>query len=334
MEQSRGTDGLPSKPKMERVMVTDATVEALAQVLAENPRGLLLCRDELSGWAQSMNAYKGGKGSDRQFFLSVWSGVSSSVDRKKQDQALFIDYPFLAITGAIQPDAVRSLVHEAQWDDGFLDRILFAYPNPIIPGRWTDDAVSGEAKSALEAVFENLYGLNLGTDGPCSVNLNEEGKRLWIEWYNHHQSEQTDVAENLRGQWAKMPNQCGRLILIAHLTRWAAGEAVEQQVADHVSVAQGTSLVEYFKSHARRVLNVLGADAEERTVRRLFEWIERKGNLGVLPRDVVRAEVARIKKSEDAKGLLDVLVQRGEGEWRPGEVRPSGQQEADRFFLL
>ena len=81
-------------------------------------------------------------------------------------------------------------------------------------------------------------------------------------------------------------------------------------------------------------MNVLGADAEERNLRRLFEWIEQRENLGVLPRDVVRAGVAGIKKSEEAKALLDLLAQRGEGEWRSGEVRPSGQREVDRFFLL
>ncbi|MBT4497333.1 MAG: DUF3987 domain-containing protein [Gemmatimonadetes bacterium] len=333
-EQSKGAVGLPVKPRTERVVVSDATVEALSQVLAENPRGLLLCRDELSGWAQSMNAYKGGKGSDRQFFLSVWSGVSSSVDRKKQDQALFMDRPFLAITGAIQPDTVRSLVHDAQWDDGFLDRILFAYPNPIIPDRWTDDAVSVETESAIERLFENLFGLSLEPDGPSVVDLDDSGKKLWIEWYNHHQSELKDVAENLRGPWAKMPNQCGRLILIAHLTRWAAGEAVEKQVADQISVARGSTLVEYFKSHARRIVNVLGADAKERTVRRLIEWIERKGNPGVSPRVAAQAGAGGIKKAEDARALLDVLVERREGEWRPGEVRSSGQREAKKFFLL
>ena len=100
------------EPKMARAWLNDATVEALARRLAENPRGCLLWRDELSGWAQSMNSYKGGKGSDRQFFLSLWSSMATAVDRVSEVNPLILDQPFLAITGMIQPDTVEALLHE------------------------------------------------------------------------------------------------------------------------------------------------------------------------------------------------------------------------------
>ena len=40
----------PERPVRSRCLVQDATIEALAPVLNENPRGVLLARDELSGW--------------------------------------------------------------------------------------------------------------------------------------------------------------------------------------------------------------------------------------------------------------------------------------------
>src|SRR2546426_5105668 len=38
-----------------RTWTADTTVERLAGLLTENPRGLLLLRDELSAWVKSMN---------------------------------------------------------------------------------------------------------------------------------------------------------------------------------------------------------------------------------------------------------------------------------------
>jgi hypothetical protein len=73
----------PEEPIMERTLVEDTTVEALAVVLGGTPRGVFAMRDELTGWARSMNQYKaGGKGSDRQFWLSAWSNYPWYVDRK------------------------------------------------------------------------------------------------------------------------------------------------------------------------------------------------------------------------------------------------------------
>ena len=74
----------PVKPSLKRIVVVDATTEALAPILAQNERGLIMVMDELTGWVDRMNAYRGGKGADRQFFLSCWSGEPAIVDRKSQ----------------------------------------------------------------------------------------------------------------------------------------------------------------------------------------------------------------------------------------------------------
>jgi hypothetical protein len=52
----------PAPPVAERVRVNDTTIEALLPILKENPRGLLLERDELVGWVKAMDQYKSGAG--------------------------------------------------------------------------------------------------------------------------------------------------------------------------------------------------------------------------------------------------------------------------------
>lgn len=63
----------PEEPTLRRTVVEDTTVEALVSRLEENLRGLMCAKDELTGWVRALDQYKGGKGSDRQSWLSVWS---------------------------------------------------------------------------------------------------------------------------------------------------------------------------------------------------------------------------------------------------------------------
>jgi hypothetical protein len=93
----------PGPPTMTQLLTVDATVEALASIIHSNPRGLLMERDELTGWVLSMNQYKGGKGSDRQMWLSFWNGASVVINRKGRPDPLVLSNPFVCVAGG--PDA-------------------------------------------------------------------------------------------------------------------------------------------------------------------------------------------------------------------------------------
>ena len=53
---------------MDRTWTSNATVESLARVLQDTPRGLLMYQDELTAWVRGMNQYRQGKGTDKEFF--------------------------------------------------------------------------------------------------------------------------------------------------------------------------------------------------------------------------------------------------------------------------
>ena len=140
---------MASKPLQEldaqdrRTWTADVTVEQLARLLDANPRGLLLMRDELSAWVKSMNQYRQGKGADRQFYLSVWGGAPVKVDRvgATAPTSITVPHPCLSVVGCIPPDVVHDLDDQGGSDDGFLPRLLFAWPNPV-PVRWFHDRAS------------------------------------------------------------------------------------------------------------------------------------------------------------------------------------------------
>jgi hypothetical protein len=126
-----GSDGAePDPPTPRRVCVDDTTFEALARVLAANPRGLLLVRDELSALILGLNQYKGGGGADRPNLIRMWSTKPVTIDRVQNEfgEPIRILHPFLCITGNLPPGMLREMVNR-RGDDGLLDRWLFIYPD-------------------------------------------------------------------------------------------------------------------------------------------------------------------------------------------------------------
>ena len=74
----------PAEPVAVRYIVSDCTVEALAVLLEQRPRGLLVARDELSGWVNSFDAYKSCRGADVAHWLSMHRAGPLTVDRKER----------------------------------------------------------------------------------------------------------------------------------------------------------------------------------------------------------------------------------------------------------
>ena len=62
------------EPVCARYIVNDSTVEKLGEILQQNPMGVLLFRDELTGFFRNLD--KHGRESDRAFYLECWNGDS------------------------------------------------------------------------------------------------------------------------------------------------------------------------------------------------------------------------------------------------------------------
>src|ERR1019366_4660808 len=68
------------KPKLRRLIVNDATFEALHETMADNPAGILVLRDELTGWWSQLD--RAGREGERAFCLQAWNGdTGHTIDR-------------------------------------------------------------------------------------------------------------------------------------------------------------------------------------------------------------------------------------------------------------
>ena len=114
-----------SPPKLTRYFTTDPTLEALLGLLAENPRGLILVKDELASLVCGFNQYKpGGRGNERQHYLSIFSGSPVIQDRRHAEK-VYVSHPFLSLLGGIQRRLIPEILGPESFNDGLIYRFLF-----------------------------------------------------------------------------------------------------------------------------------------------------------------------------------------------------------------
>jgi hypothetical protein len=305
------------KPKPDIVYVADTTVEALARVLQNSQRGVGLIRDELTALVSAMDQYRAkGRGSDRQFYLAAWAGEPVAVNRKQDDEQLFIGHPFVGITGCIPPDLLSRLRGEKAIADGFIDRFLFAYPEPppAIGETWA--AVPDEASRAWQDALMFLWALEQEQDSegnprPRIVRMDADGRRVWKAFTDRLAEEMNadHFSECLVGPWAKFRGYCARLALIIHFLRLSTGETDREEI-DATSLSKAVKLVGYFQSHTRKVYCEMQADPEIKDAERILKWIIREGGTP-FKRWHVHKDIrnqARFPRVEDLDRPLDRLV--------------------------
>ncbi len=255
----------PQEPVLLQLFTTDATLEALAILLEQHPRGVAVIQDELAGWVRAMNQYKGGKGGDWHGWLSFWNGAPIIINRKTRQEPIVLDNPFVSVAGCLPPDMLSALRDEQGREDGFLHRMLFAFPDPM-PVRWTDTSVSESTIEEYRRVFERLWALDeVSPQVPRVVPLTSQGREAFIAFAIELYGElaDPDFPEHLRGPFAKLEGYGARLALLLQLCRLACEETLGEAVDAH-SVLGAAALVHYFKSHARRVYARLHATPEDR----------------------------------------------------------------------
>ncbi|HUW31677.1 MAG TPA: DUF3987 domain-containing protein, partial [Planctomycetota bacterium] len=169
------TDERPQRPAYIRHVVRDTTSEALIQILADNPRGVLLDDDELSGWIAGFDRYRKQGGADVAFWLSAWSAERAVVDRASKP-TVYADRAAVSVTGMIQPGVLRRIIGTEHRENGLLPRMLLALP-PKQPTFWTDKTVDRELERRIKCVVGSLLELDFGQDGePVVVPLDADAR--------------------------------------------------------------------------------------------------------------------------------------------------------------
>ncbi len=249
----------PIKPVWQKFLLSDFTPEALAEVHKFNKRGIGVYADELAGWFKNFNRYN--KGSEMEFWLSVWSGKPINIDRKT-GEPVFIPLPFISVCGTIQTGILNELAKESRTQNGFIDRILFVIPDNIQKTYWTEKDLNPDVIESWQNIVSNLLSLSITYDetlnpSPEILKFTPEAKRILFEWQKAN-TDQSNDAENeaVSGIYSKMEMYAVRLALILEMMKYACNESNKQAIS--VEAMQGAlKLVEYFKNSAIKVNSII-----------------------------------------------------------------------------
>jgi len=306
----------PEKPVCPRTWTDDTTIEALVSRLQDNPRGLLMIRDELSGWF-GFDRYSGGKGGGEVAkWLEAFGGRAIITDRKTSGTE-YVPRAAVSVAGGIQPETLKRALGQEHRDNGLAARLLFAMP-PRRPRRWTDADVGERTEAALTDVFERLYALESDADldgqpRPRLLRLSEEAKPAWVRFVNEHGEDQFQRVGDEAAAWSKLEAYGARFALVIHLVRVAAGDPTitDPDAVDEASVAAGVVLVRWFAREARRIYGMLGETEEGAEHRALVEWIEGRGG-SVTARQLAGSGPRAFRGNrESAQAALDALAEAG-----------------------
>lgn len=250
----------PTKPTLRHYFSSNLTLEALVAMLERSP-GVAIVRDEILSWVRSMDQYRGGKGSDRQEFLSLWASATIKADRKG-GEPIYRPCPVACVVGGIQPDFVADLHDEANRRDGFVERLL-----PVVldlgAGRWTEATIAPERFADVLAVFEELDRLPPADHGGdptapvgVGVHLHPDARVAWTAWYDENAALAEAAPSLAGGFYRKLPAHVARFALILH----ALGNAADPRpTVSAERMADAIEVGEFFRAHVGRLLGLLGS---------------------------------------------------------------------------
>ena len=115
--KDKGDEPLAPPPMLD-LYFSNFTIEALVDSIQHHPdNGYLIFNDELAQFYKSLDAYRGGKGADRQQWLTIWDAGGIKNNRKSSG-SIFIPQVSISILGGVQPQTIRNMI---SGDDSNLD---------------------------------------------------------------------------------------------------------------------------------------------------------------------------------------------------------------------
>ncbi len=313
------------------VYTTDTTIEAIAPRLLTRARGLIVTSDELAGWIGGFGQYKGGKGNDRQFWLSVWSGGDVSVLRRNPDAPhIYVPHPCVSVVGGVQPSVLAELA--ASRDDGLLERLLLCAPVPRHATELSRDGypLAKEWETTIETLVREE--MPQGDYGPRAtrIPLSEEAYEVFADWYRVPASD-----ERMAGAMSKLKGYAARLSLVLHTLIHCPDRGNYAPREVHAETMEsGVRLAKYFLAHAEHVYGTHRqspaiADAEKvlawimRSLPKLRERAKDRGLAGdevaFERRDVLASLIRQFPTAKSLADPLKLLVDHGHIRWLTGD---------------
>ena len=188
-KRSKGEDRgeKPVPPIRKQLYVNDTTIEAVADALESNPRGILVKSDEMSGTLAEFDKYtnSGKVGATKARLMSSYDCEPWKTNRRDIAKNKYIPAACVSIFGGIQPKMLKRVFDTSDQASGFLQRILFIRAERDAPALWSETTLSDGANAVLQKMVNHLSSFQLRETEtglqPYVVLLSKGAKAAYVE---------------------------------------------------------------------------------------------------------------------------------------------------------
>jgi hypothetical protein len=265
-QQQLAQDGLASDNLVDRqCLFSDFTIEALTRSIQKNARGIGVYIDELRAWFANFNRYNAG--SEQEFWLQNWSGMSMAITRLQKKA--WLDWPSISVVGTIQPSMLEEIGKGGRAQNGFAERMLFVFPDnvPVIKLRKRMERSDTGAimQKNYHPIIQTILDMKLAIQGnadeeaePWEVVLEASADDLVTDYINALKLRMEGIDnEYLRNVYSKMQTYTLRFCLIINRLEYACQYQSNREFPpnDDYTVTldqahRACQLTEYFIKHA------------------------------------------------------------------------------------
>ena len=235
------------KPLLNKYLISDFTPEALILHHSNNKRGLYIYVDELNAWIKNFNRYN--SSGEAETYLSLWSGTTISIDRAS-GKSLRIEDPFIGVIGSTQISVLKSFAKDGRSSNGFMDRLLFVYPETQKTLKWNINKVDDRILENYFSIISNLIETSLDQQEPLLIPIEKDAERHLFNWQNNRPDDY--LFEYERSIEIKLQQYVIRFALILQSIHHAANKNSLDKV-EMFAVKGGIQLFHYFYNNAIKV---------------------------------------------------------------------------------
>jgi hypothetical protein len=269
----------PPEPARRRILIGDATLEALIRQMAANPRGFLNYRDEMAGWYANMSRYSGAGATDRPAWLEAYGGGIYTVDRVKDGGDPVSVRKFnVSLIGGIQPEPLLSMASSAE--DGLQARFMPFWPEKTKRKLYRGELLELKGKFALEALSELKMKKDkvTGLWEPVIIPFSDEARTVFADREDDRKYREEHVPSKLENTFGKARGHVARIALILEMLKWAEDPFHESSNGPkEVSVDSVQKAIDfrenYLKHMQMRVFGFTGESEVARMAKAIAEWI-------------------------------------------------------------
>jgi hypothetical protein len=322
------------EPLRHRYQTQNATPESLVDLLRENPRGLLVLRDELMGLLDGFS--RAGHEGERQLYLEGWNNLGSyTVDRIGRGNK-FIPSLGFSVFGGTQPAKMRDFVHEASGSgaDGFLARFqLLVWPDGLPEWKNIDRIPNHDAKRVADGIISHLDTfdpLSVGAEQVegedfCALRFDTDAQDVFDAWRDELEvrlRSDKDILGNpaFEAHLGKYRSFVPALAEIVHLIDAAASQGRYTGRISVTALILAVELAGFFEAHARKLYDI-GATSPGRNLAQLIEHDRIKD--GDPLREIAKRNRTTFKGADAVKAAAEEIEPLG---WcRIEERKPEGR---------